>query len=150
MELDQFLVLFYSNNTKPSLEKTLFSYAILGFALTEAVGLLALMMAFLIYINKNWTYENIYFLLFYNIIFISFFIVKTNIILFFPILEIIQFYYPLFLFYWGYIWMILMQLYFLFIINYWRNYSRIAVTYLVLYYRTYGILKLSYVVINKV
>lgn len=32
----------------PSLEKTLFSYAILGFALTEAVGLLALMMAFLI------------------------------------------------------------------------------------------------------
>jgi hypothetical protein len=45
-------VLFYSNNKKPSLEKTLFSYAILGFALTEAVGLLALMMAFLIYINK--------------------------------------------------------------------------------------------------
>lgn len=32
----------------PSLEKTLFSYTILGFALTEAVGLLALMMSFLI------------------------------------------------------------------------------------------------------
>lgn len=32
----------------PSNEKTLFSYTILGFALTEAVGLLALMMAFLI------------------------------------------------------------------------------------------------------
>jgi F-type H+-transporting ATPase subunit c len=32
----------------PQLEKQLFSYAILGFALTEAVGLLALMMAFLI------------------------------------------------------------------------------------------------------
>lgn len=32
----------------PQNEKTLFSYTILGFALTEAVGLLALMMAFLI------------------------------------------------------------------------------------------------------
>jgi len=32
----------------PQLEKSLFSYAILGFALTEAVGLLALMMSFLI------------------------------------------------------------------------------------------------------
>lgn len=32
----------------PSNEKQLFSYTILGFALTEAVGLLALMMAFLI------------------------------------------------------------------------------------------------------
>jgi F-type H+-transporting ATPase subunit c len=32
----------------PNLQKSLFSYAILGFALTEAVGLLALMMAFLI------------------------------------------------------------------------------------------------------
>lgn len=30
----------------PSSEKALFSYTILGFALTEAVGLLALMMAF--------------------------------------------------------------------------------------------------------
>jgi len=50
-------VLFYSNNTKPSLEKTSFSYAILGFALTEAVGLLALMMAFLIYINNKNFYK---------------------------------------------------------------------------------------------
>jgi len=32
----------------PQLEQKLFRYAILGFALTEAVGLLALMMAFLI------------------------------------------------------------------------------------------------------
>jgi len=32
----------------PSLKAELFRYAILGFALTEAVGLLALMMAFLI------------------------------------------------------------------------------------------------------
>lgn len=32
----------------PNVQKNLFSYAILGFALTEAVGLLALMMAFLI------------------------------------------------------------------------------------------------------
>jgi len=32
----------------PQLNSQLFSYAILGFALTEAVGLLALMMAFLI------------------------------------------------------------------------------------------------------
>jgi F-type H+-transporting ATPase subunit c len=37
----------YSNNA--SLKDDLFKYAILGFALTEAVGLLALMMAFLIY-----------------------------------------------------------------------------------------------------
>jgi F-type H+-transporting ATPase subunit c len=32
----------------PQLNQQLFSYAILGFALTEAVGLLALMMSFLI------------------------------------------------------------------------------------------------------
>jgi F-type H+-transporting ATPase subunit c len=32
----------------PQLEQRLFRFAILGFALTEAVGLLALMMAFLI------------------------------------------------------------------------------------------------------
>lgn len=32
----------------PQIEDKLFRYAILGFALTEAVGLLALMMAFLI------------------------------------------------------------------------------------------------------
>jgi F-type H+-transporting ATPase subunit c len=40
------LLIAYSRN--PGLQKTLFSYAILGFALTEAMGLLALMMAFLI------------------------------------------------------------------------------------------------------
>jgi len=40
------LLLALSRN--PQLEKSLFSYAILGFALTEAVGLLALMMSFLI------------------------------------------------------------------------------------------------------
>ena len=32
----------------PSLKQQLFSYTILGFALTEAIGLFALMMAFLI------------------------------------------------------------------------------------------------------
>lgn len=32
----------------PQIEKTLFSYAILGFALTEAIALFGLMMAFLI------------------------------------------------------------------------------------------------------
>jgi F-type H+-transporting ATPase subunit c len=40
------LILGYSRN--PSLETKLFSYAILGFALTEAIALFALMMAFLI------------------------------------------------------------------------------------------------------
>jgi len=40
------LLLALSRN--PQLQKTLFSYAIFGFALTEAMGLLALMMAFLI------------------------------------------------------------------------------------------------------
>jgi F-type H+-transporting ATPase subunit c len=40
-----FLIAFARN---PSLNKELFRFAILGFALTEAVGLLALMMAFLI------------------------------------------------------------------------------------------------------
>ena len=40
------LLVAYARN--PGLQKTLFSYAILGFALTEAMGLLALMMAFLI------------------------------------------------------------------------------------------------------
>ena len=40
------LLIAYSRN--PGLQKTLFSYAILGFALTEAMGLLALMMASLI------------------------------------------------------------------------------------------------------
>lgn len=36
-----------SLSRNPQLEKQLFSYAIPGFALTEAVGLLALMMSFL-------------------------------------------------------------------------------------------------------
>ena len=40
------LILGYSKN--PSLEKQLFTYAILGFALTEAIALFGLMMAFLI------------------------------------------------------------------------------------------------------
>jgi F-type H+-transporting ATPase subunit c len=40
------LILGLSRN--PSLRGELFRYAILGFALTEAVGLLGLMMAFLI------------------------------------------------------------------------------------------------------
>lgn len=39
--------LLLSLSRNPQLEKQLFSYAVLGFALTEAVGLLALMMAFL-------------------------------------------------------------------------------------------------------
>ena len=37
----------------PSLTKTLFGYAILGFALTEAIALFALMMAFLILLYSN-------------------------------------------------------------------------------------------------
>jgi F-type H+-transporting ATPase subunit c len=40
-----FLIAFARN---PSLNKDLFRFAMLGFALTEAVGLLALMMSFLI------------------------------------------------------------------------------------------------------
>lgn len=40
------LIASYARN--PGLQKQLFTYAILGFALTEAVGLFALMMAFLI------------------------------------------------------------------------------------------------------
>ena len=40
--------LLLSLSRNPQLEKQLFSYAVSGFALTEAVGLLALMMAFLI------------------------------------------------------------------------------------------------------
>jgi F-type H+-transporting ATPase subunit c len=43
-----FASLIISSSRNPQLESPLFSYAILGFALTEAVGLLALMMAFLI------------------------------------------------------------------------------------------------------
>ena len=40
------LIIGYARN--PSLKEQLFNYTILGFALTEAVGLFALMMAFLI------------------------------------------------------------------------------------------------------
>ena len=40
------LMLFYCRN--PSLKQQLFSYAILGFALSEAMGLFCLMMAFLL------------------------------------------------------------------------------------------------------
>lgn len=40
------LILGFSRN--PNLQKDLFKYAILGFALTEAIALFALMMAFLI------------------------------------------------------------------------------------------------------
>jgi F-type H+-transporting ATPase subunit c len=40
--------LLLSLSRNPQLEKQLFSYAVLGFALTEAVGLSASMMAFLI------------------------------------------------------------------------------------------------------
>lgn len=43
-----FASLVSSTARNPSLKQQLFSYAILGFALTEAVGLFALMMAFLI------------------------------------------------------------------------------------------------------
>ena len=40
------LILAYSRN--PNLEQKLFTYAILGFALTEAIALFGLMMSFLI------------------------------------------------------------------------------------------------------
>ena len=40
------LVIGYARN--PSLKQQLFSYAVLGFALSEAMGLFCLMMAFLI------------------------------------------------------------------------------------------------------
>jgi len=43
-----FAALVQATSRNPSLKQQLFSYAILGFALTEAVGLFALMMAFLI------------------------------------------------------------------------------------------------------
>lgn len=43
------LMISFSRN--PNLQQNLFSYAMLGFTLTEAVGLLALMMAFLILFN---------------------------------------------------------------------------------------------------
>jgi len=40
------LIIAYGRN--PRLQKTLFTYALIGFALTEAIGLLALVMSFLI------------------------------------------------------------------------------------------------------
>lgn len=43
-----FAALVNSTARNPSLKQQLFSYTILGFAFTEAAGLLALMMAFLI------------------------------------------------------------------------------------------------------
>ena len=43
-----FAALITSFARKPSLRQQLFSFTILGFALTEAIGLFALMMAFLI------------------------------------------------------------------------------------------------------
>jgi F-type H+-transporting ATPase subunit c len=43
-----FGALVFSLSRNPAEEARLFKYAMLGFALTEAVGLLALMMAFLI------------------------------------------------------------------------------------------------------
>jgi F-type H+-transporting ATPase subunit c len=43
-----FAALVQSTARNPSVKQQLFSYAILGFALTEAMGLFALMMAFLI------------------------------------------------------------------------------------------------------
>lgn len=43
-----FGALVFSLSRNPSEEARLFKYAMLGFALTEAVGLLALMMSFLI------------------------------------------------------------------------------------------------------
>ena len=49
----------------PSLTKTLFGYAILGFALTEAIALFALMMAFLILLYSNtYSISTLYFLSF--------------------------------------------------------------------------------------
>jgi F-type H+-transporting ATPase subunit c len=43
-----FAALINSTARNPSLRPALFSYTILGFALTEAMGLFALMMAFLL------------------------------------------------------------------------------------------------------
>jgi len=43
-----FAALVQSTARNPSVKQQLFGYAILGFALTEAVGLFALMLAFLI------------------------------------------------------------------------------------------------------
>lgn len=43
-----FSSLIHSYSINPKLKNELFAYAILGFALAEAIGLLALMMAFII------------------------------------------------------------------------------------------------------
>jgi len=43
-----FAALINSTSRNPSIKADLFSYAILGFALTEAIGLFSLMMAFLL------------------------------------------------------------------------------------------------------
>jgi F-type H+-transporting ATPase subunit c len=43
-----FAALINSTSRNPALRPQLFSYTILGFALTEAIGLFALMMAFLL------------------------------------------------------------------------------------------------------
>nr|QYC35766.1 ATP synthase F0 subunit c [Apophysomyces elegans] len=43
-----FAALINGTSRNPSLRPQLYSYAILGFALTEAIGLFALMMAFLL------------------------------------------------------------------------------------------------------
>jgi len=43
-----FAALINAMSRNPGLEKKLFSYAVLGFALTEAIALFGLMMAFLI------------------------------------------------------------------------------------------------------
>jgi F-type H+-transporting ATPase subunit c len=43
-----FAALINSTSRNPAIKDSLFSYAILGFALTEALGLFSLMMAFLL------------------------------------------------------------------------------------------------------
>ena len=43
-----FAALINSTSRNPSIKADLFSYAILGFALTEAIGLFSVMMAFLL------------------------------------------------------------------------------------------------------
>jgi F-type H+-transporting ATPase subunit c len=48
-----FSALINSTSRNPSLRSQLFSYTILGFALTEALGLFALMMAFV----RRWAYS---------------------------------------------------------------------------------------------
>lgn len=48
-----FAGLLLSIARQPAIEKQLFSYAILGFALTEAIALFALMIAFLILFGFN-------------------------------------------------------------------------------------------------